>query len=83
MAWISWSWARFFLRVNLGEYSAAFLRAILVRFGLRLILLAILLYMALAWCQAQGPAILAGMVAGAILMLVSFTLRVFFPLARK
>lgn len=72
MTWIFWSWARFFLRVNLGEYSAAFLRAILFRFGARLILLAIMLYMALAWAAAPAPAILAGMVAGAILAIFSY-----------
>ena len=46
MTWIFWSWARFFLNVNIAEYSAAFLRAILLRFGLRLIILALLLYLA-------------------------------------
>lgn len=72
ITWIFWSWARFFLRVNIGEYSAAFLRAILLRFGARLLLLAVLLYIALAWAKAPAPAILAGMICGAFLAIASY-----------
>lgn len=72
MAWIFWSWARFFLRLPLGNYSAAFLRAVLLRFGLRLLLLALLLYFALAVCSAPAGAILAGLAAGGVLALASY-----------
>lgn len=72
MTWIFWSWARFFLRINIGEYSAAFLRAIFLQFGLRLILIAFLLFAAMAWAKAPAPAILAGMVCGAVLALISY-----------
>ena len=34
-----WSLARFFLRAGLGEYSTAFLRVVLLRWGGRLLLL--------------------------------------------
>lgn len=72
MTWIFWSWAKFFLRVDLSAYNAAFLRAVFIRFGARLLLIAFLLYAALAWAAAPGPAILAGMVAGAILAIFSY-----------
>lgn len=72
MTWIFWSWARFFLRANLAEYNAAFLKAILLRFFARLGLLAALLYLALAWAQAPASAILAGLIAGAFIALLSY-----------
>lgn len=72
MTWIFWSWARFFLKIDLGQYSPAFLRAILLGFGLRLIIIAILLYMALAWAHASAQAILIGMVAGAFLAILNY-----------
>lgn len=78
MSWIFWSWARFFLRADLAAYNAAFLRAVLLRFGLRLIVLALLLYGALAWASASAPAILAGMIAGAFLGIISYGYGVFF-----
>ena len=40
-AWIFWGLARFFLRRPLGEYSTAFLRVVLVRFGARMLVLAV------------------------------------------
>lgn len=76
--WIVWSWARFFLRVNLGEYSAAFLRAILWRFTGRLLVMAFLLYVALAWFAAPAPAILAGMICGVCLALASYAFQLAF-----
>ncbi len=79
MTWIFWSWAKFFLRVNIGEYSAAFLRAILWRFTGRLVVAAMLLYMALAWGHASGPAILGGMTSGACLALASYAVQTVFP----
>lgn len=79
MTWIFWSWARFFLRMNWTEYSTAFLRAILLHFGLRLLLLAFLLYLALRFCSAPAPAILAGMICGAFLGLGTYALHMFFP----
>lgn len=72
LTWIFWSWARFFVSINIGEYSAAFLRAILLRFFGRLILLALLLYLAMAWADAQATAILAGLIAGAFIALASY-----------
>ncbi len=72
MTWVFWSWAKFFLTTNPGEYSAAFLRAILLRFCLRLIIFAILLYAALAWAHASGGAIVAGITAGAFLAIISY-----------
>ncbi len=74
MTWIFWSWARFFLNNNIGEFSATFLRAIILRFCLRLIILAVLLYLALAWCNAPAPAILAGMIFGGILAIASYVI---------
>ena len=72
ITWIFWSWARFFLGANISDYSAAFLRAILLRFLLRLVILALLLYMAFAFCQAPASAIVAGMIGGSLLGLGTF-----------
>lgn len=71
MVWVFWSWARFFSRINLGAYSAPFLRTVLWRCGGRLALLAVLLYVALAVCKAPAGAILAGMVGGAVIAIAS------------
>lgn len=76
ITWVFWSWAKFFLRVNIGEYSSAFLRAILLRFMGRLALIAFLLYVALAVCKASVGAILAGMVCGAVVAIASSAYRV-------
>lgn len=75
ITWIFWSWARFFLRLPLGEYSGAFLKAVFLRFFGRLCILAVLLYFSLRICQAPASAILAGLVAGAILALANFALQ--------
>lgn len=72
MTWIFWSWARFFLRASIAQYSAAFLRAVLLRFFGRLALMAFLLYLALAQAQAPPSAILAGLIAGALIALLSY-----------
>lgn len=77
-AWVSWSWAGFFLRVNIGEHGAVFFRAILWRFTGRLLFLAILLYLALAWCAAPASAILAGMVTGTCLALATYAIQTVF-----
>lgn len=72
ITWIFWSWARFFLKASALEYSAVFLRAILLGFGLRLLILAVLLYFALAICNAPVAAILAGLICGSFLALFSY-----------
>lgn len=73
MTWILYSWAAFFLRADIGSYNAAFLRIVILRFGIRLLLLAVLLYIALRFFSAPAGAILVGLVTGTILGLVNFT----------
>ena len=41
ITWTFWGLARFFLRQPLGEYSTAFLRVVLLRWGVRLAVLAV------------------------------------------
>ena len=72
MTWIFWSWARFFLRISLHNYGAALLRVVFSGFLLRLGLLAVLLYAAMAIFRASAIAIIAGMVSGAVLGLASY-----------
>lgn len=72
MAWILWAWARFFFRVPLGEYSSAFLRAVLLNWLVRLMIVAILLYCALAIFKISALALLAGLASGLGLALLSF-----------
>lgn len=78
ITWIFWSWARFFLKVDLANYSAAFLRAILLRFALRLCLLALFVYFALAVCKAPAGALLTGMAAGSVIALCSYAINMKF-----
>lgn len=75
MAWLFWSWARFFLRADIASWSATFLRAVLWQFLSRFVLTAVLLYVALAWCAAPASAILAGLIFGACLALASFAVQ--------
>lgn len=72
MAWIFWSWAKFFLKMDPAAYGTAFIRAFFLNFGLRFLLLAFLLYLALAVCQAPVSALLAGLACGAGLALISY-----------
>lgn len=74
ITWIFWGWARFFLRLDLSNYGAALMRAVFITFGLRLIVLAILLYIALALLDAPIMAITAGFIAGSVLALLSYAL---------
>lgn len=70
ISWIFWSWARFFL--GSPWTGATVVRGILFGFGLRLIIIAILLYLALAWFNASPVALMAGMIGGAFLALASY-----------
>lgn len=67
--WIFWSWAKFFLRFSADTARIA---SVLWRFALRLLILAILLYYALAELEAPPFAIMAGLVAGSLLGLGSY-----------
>lgn len=74
LGWLFWGWARFFSRFSPGEYGSAFLRVIIFRFLGRLMLIAVLLYIALVLCAAPPGAILAGMICGTGLALATFAL---------
>ncbi|MDR1777022.1 MAG: hypothetical protein LBR31_04245 [Desulfovibrio sp.] len=71
MALIFFGLARFFLRSGLGDYSSAFLRVVLLRWGGRLLALAGLLYVALIVCKAPPAAILGGFTVGAAAALLT------------
>jgi hypothetical protein len=72
MALIFFGLSRFFLRSGLGDYSTAFLRIVLLRWGGRLLVLAGLLYLALVVCKAPPDAILGGFTAGAVTALLTY-----------
>lgn len=72
MTWLFWSWARFFLRRPPQNYGPGSLMPVIMRFGLRMIVVAALLFLALAVFRAAAAAILAGLVTGAVLALVSY-----------
>lgn len=74
MAWVFWSWAKFFLRLDPENYGGVFIRAFFFNFLLRFIILAILLYFALAVFHASVAALLAGFICGAALGLLSYAL---------
>lgn len=68
------SLARFFLRTGPGEYNTAFLCAVLLRWGGRLIVFAALLYTAMILCKAPVIAILGGLTAAAVTALATYAL---------
>ncbi|MDR2573146.1 MAG: hypothetical protein LBC94_02175 [Desulfovibrio sp.] len=72
MTFIFFGLARFFLRSGLGDYSTAFLRVVLLRWGGRLFILAGLLYVALIVCKAPPSALLGGFTAGAVTALLTY-----------
>lgn len=73
MAWIFGGWARFFSGSGLsGAFSGAFMRAVLLRWGARLAIFCVLLYLALALLKASAIAIIAGMACGLGLGLLSY-----------
>ena len=72
ITWTFWGLARFFLRQPLGEYSTAFLRVVLLRWGGRLAVLAVVTYVALAVCGAPLTALLGGLAAATALALITY-----------
>ena len=72
ITWTFWGLARFFLRQPLGEYSTAFLRVVLWRWGDRLAVLAVVTYVALAVCGAPLTALLGGLAAATALALITY-----------
>lgn len=73
MGLIFFSWTRIFTRISLDHYGYALLRMVLFSFFTRLVLLAILLYIAMAWFNASAIAIVAGMICGSVLGLLTYT----------
>ena len=72
ITWTFWGLARFFLFLPLGEYSTAFLRVVLLRWGGRLAVLAVVTYVALAVCGAPLTALLGGLAAATALALITY-----------
>lgn len=72
ITWTFWGLARFFLRQPLGVYSTAFLRVVLLRWGGRLAVLAVVTYVALAVCGAPLTALLGGLAAATALALITY-----------
>lgn len=72
ITWTFWGLARFFLRQPLGEHSTAFLRVVLLRWGGRLAVLAVVTYVALAVCGAPLTALLGGLAAATALALITY-----------
>lgn len=66
MTYILYSWARFFSRSPLQNYSTAFLRAVLFHFLLRLVVLAAALYACLVMGHADPLALLTGVATGTL-----------------
>ena len=72
ITWTFWGLARFFLRLPLGEYSPSLLRVVLLRWGGRLAVLAVVTYVALAVCGAPLTALLGGLAAATALALITY-----------
>lgn len=74
MTYILLSWARFFSRSPLQNYSIAFLRAVLIHFLLRLVVLAAALYACLIYGHANPLALLAGVATGTLPPILTWAL---------
>lgn len=72
MAWTFWGLAFFFSRQPLGAFSAAFLRAVIIRWLFRLAVIGIIVYAALVVCEAPPLAIAGGLAAAGLCALVTF-----------
>lgn len=72
MTWIFWELARFFLRRSLGENGMAVLPLLLMRWGLRLIVGAGVVYLVLVVGRASPMAFVAGLVLAEVIALASY-----------
>lgn len=72
MTWIFWELARFFLRRSLNDDGMAVLPLLLLRWGLRLIVGAGVVYLVLIVGRASPMAFVAGLVLAEIIALVSY-----------
>ena len=66
------SLARFFLRTGIGAYTGSLLVAVLWRWLGRLLLLACMLYVAFAVCEAPVTAILSGLTCAIVMAFATF-----------
>lgn len=71
---VFWGLARHFLRVTLTAYSSGLLLGLLLRSGLRLLITAGILYVALIVCAAPAAAVVCGMTAGTAVALGTYAL---------
>lgn len=72
MTWIFWELARFFLRRSLSDNGMAVLPLLLLRWGLRLIVGAGVVYLVLVVGRASPMAFVAGLVLAEIIALASY-----------
>lgn len=75
ISFVLYSWAQFFSKVNLGTYTNAFLRVIMLRFVLRLFLLAVALYGLIVLAHANPMLLLAGVAVGTFAPLLTWALK--------
>ncbi|MEG2171781.1 MAG: hypothetical protein RRY29_00815 [Desulfovibrionaceae bacterium] len=73
-AWNFYGSARFLLRQTLTAYSSGLLMVLLIRFSGRLLLTAVVLYVALIVYNAPVIALVCGLVAGMTVALVTYAL---------
>ncbi len=72
MTVVLFSWARFFSRNPLTNFTTALLRAVLLQFLLRLVLLALALYACLVIGHADPLALLTGVAAGSLVPVLTW-----------
>ncbi|MBQ7456039.1 MAG: hypothetical protein IJS54_00295 [Desulfovibrio sp.] len=72
MAFTFFTLAHFFLHIRLGNYSSTLFFCVLIRWTLRLLGTAVLLYFALVVCAAPVSALLAGLVCSSVFALVTY-----------
>lgn len=73
-AWSFCGLAHYLLRARLTAYSTALLLGLLLRSGGRLLLTAVMLYVALIICSAPAAALFGGVIAGSVVALGTYAL---------
>ncbi|MBO4300657.1 MAG: hypothetical protein J5861_03545 [Desulfovibrio sp.] len=72
LVWTLWALARFFLHRELGDFSSAFLRVVIVRWLARFLIMGVLLYVAIVIFHAPAMALAGGLAAAGLCAVGSY-----------
>ena len=75
ITWVLWNWAGFFSHLHFDSFAAAFFGAFVLRFMLRLVLLAVAVYALLVHAKADPMLFLAGVAVGSFAPLLTWAFK--------